>query len=142
MKKNSILLVEDNPSDEKLTIIALKDCNVINEIVVARDGAEALDYLSGTGNYEGRDTSILPAAILLDLKLPKLDGLEVLKIIRSKKLTKHLPVIVLTTSSEDQDIIESCSLGTNSYICKPVDFKDFIDAAKQLGLYWMLLNEI
>jgi len=140
MSSNNILLIEDNPNDEKLTVLALKEGKVVNQIVVAHDGVEALDYLFGTGKYEGRDVSIMPALILLDLKLPKIDGLDVLKRIRSEKQTKYLPVVVLTTSSEDRDITESYDLGANSYVCKPVDFKEFINAAKQLGLYWMLLN--
>ncbi len=140
MGRNSVLLVEDNLNDEKLTVLALRKSNVVNQIMVARDGAEALDYLYGSGKYEGRDTSNVPAVVLLDLKLPKLDGLEVLKRIRSEKQTRCLPVVVLTLSSEERDIIESYNLGANSYVRKPVDFNEFMDAAKQLGLYWMLLN--
>ncbi len=141
MSRNSILLVEDNPNDEKLTVLALKESSVVNEIVVARDGAEALDYLFGDGKYQGRDTRIMPVIVLLDLKLPKVDGLDVLRRIRADEHTKCLPVVVLTTSTEDKDITESYNLGANSYVCKPVDFNEFITAARQLGLYWMLLNE-
>ncbi|MGD0153245.1 MAG: response regulator [Thermacetogeniaceae bacterium] len=141
MSRTSMLLVEDNPNDEKLTVLALKESSVVNDIVVARDGAEALDYLFGSGKYEGRDTSIMPVIVLLDLKLPKVDGLDVLRRIRSDERTKCLPVVVLTTSTEDKDIAESYHLGANSYVCKPVDFNEFMTAAKQLGLYWMLLNE-
>jgi CheY-like chemotaxis protein len=141
MSKGIILLVEDNPHDAILTVRALQKSNVVNEIVVARDGVEAIDYLLGTGLYEGRDTSIRPVIVLLDLKLPKVDGLEVLKKIRSDECNKFLPVVILTSSKEEKDIIESYSLGANSYVCKPVDFSEFMEAARQLGLYWLLLNE-
>lgn len=138
---NVLLLVEDNPTDEKLTLRAFEKCNVANQVVVVRDGAEALDYLFATGQYAGRDTSILPAAVLLDLKLPKVDGLEVLRRIRGDENTKHLPVVVLTASKEDEDVARSYSSGANAYVRKPVDFAEFVDAAKTLGLFWLLLNQ-
>lgn len=141
MEKKIILLVEDNPDDELLAIRALKKNNIMNEVVVARDGAEALDYLFGTGAYENRDTSVMPQVILLDLKLPKIDGLGVLKRLREDERTKLLPVVVLTSSKEDKDLNESYRLGANSYIRKPVDFIQFTEAIKQLGLYWLVLNE-
>jgi CheY-like chemotaxis protein len=141
MEKKIILLVEDNPDDELLAIRALKKNNIMNEVVVARDGAEALDYLFGTGAYEDRDTSVMPQVILLDLKLPKIDGLGVLKRLREDERTKLLPVVVLTSSKEDKDLNESYRLGANSYIRKPVDFIQFTEAIKQLGLYWLVLNE-
>ncbi len=136
-----ILLVEDNPDDEALTLRAFGKNRIQNEIVVARDGVEALDYLFGTGAHAGRDVSILPAVVLLDLKLPRIDGLEVLRRIRADGRTSFLPVVVLTTSKERQDIYEAYSLGANSYIRKPVDFEKFIHAVGQLGLYWLSLNE-
>jgi CheY-like chemotaxis protein len=141
MELKTILLVEDNPDDELLAIRALKKNKIMNEVVVARDGAEALDYLFGTGAYEGRDTSVMPQVILLDLKLPKINGLEVLKRLRNDDRTKLLPVVVLTSSREDRDLNESYRLGANSYIRKPVDFAQFSEAIKQLGLYWLVLNE-
>ena len=141
MPNKIILLVEDNPDDEALTIRALKKNNILNEVVVARDGEEALEYLFGTGRYEGRDTSIQPQVILLDLQLPKLSGHEVLKRMRADKRTELQPVVILTTSSEQADISEGYSNGANSYIRKPVDFNQFIEAVKQLGLYWLVLNE-
>jgi CheY-like chemotaxis protein len=141
MEKKVILLVEDNPDDEALTLRALKKNHIKNEVVVARDGIEALDYLFATGAYAGRDTSLMPQVILLDLKLPKLDGHEVLRRIRADVRTKLLPVVILTSSNEEKDLIEGYSLGANSYIRKPVDFAQFTDALRQLGLYWLVLNE-
>ncbi|MET4807122.1 response regulator [Limibacillus sp. MBR-115] len=136
-----ILLVEDNPDDEALTLRAFDKNKIRNGIVVAHDGAEALDYLFGTGSYEGRDVADQPQVVLLDLKLPKISGLDVLKRIREDKRTRYLPVVILTSSKEDQDVIEGYRLGANSYVRKPVNFDEFIEAAKQLGLYWLLLNE-
>jgi CheY-like chemotaxis protein len=140
-KKKIILLAEDNPDDVKLTLRALKQNNILNEVVVAEDGVEAMDYLFGTGKFEGRDTSVLPQVMLLDLKMPRLDGLEVLHRIRADEKTRLLPVVILTTSVEDRDRIEGYKLGANSYIRKPVDFDQFADAIRQLGLYWLVLNE-
>lgn len=136
-----ILLVEDNPRDEELTIRALKKSNVLNPIVVARDGAEALDYLHARGAYAERDDLSLPQLVLLDLKLPKVDGLEVLRELRGDPRTALLPVVVLTSSVEEQDLLRSYTLGANSYVRKPVDFVQFIEAVRQLGLYWLVLNE-
>jgi two-component system, response regulator len=136
-----ILLVEDNPDDEALTLRALKKNNIKNDVMVARDGAEALDYLFGTGKYAGRDTALLPQVVLLDLKLPKIEGLEVLRRVRADERTKLLPVVILTSSNEDQDRIAGYGLGANSYVRKPVDFSQFLEAARQLGLYWLVLNE-
>jgi CheY-like chemotaxis protein len=141
MKNKVILLVEDNPDDVKLTMRALKKSNVLNEVVVAQDGTEALDYLFGTGKYAGRDVNQKPQVVLLDLKMPKVDGLEVLQRIRGDERTRLLPVVVLTTSSEDKDRVSSYKLGANSYVRKPVDFNQFTEAVRQLGLYWLLLNE-
>lgn len=137
----TILLVEDNASDEKLTILAFKKCGVSNEVVVMRDGAAALDHIFGTGQHVGRDVSVLPAVVLLNLKLPRVDGLEVLRRIRADERTKFLPVVVLTSSKEDEDVLRSYSLGANAYVRKPVDFAQFAEAAKTLGLFWLLLNE-
>lgn len=141
MRKKTILLVEDNPDDELLAIRALEKNKIMNEVVVARDGAEALDYLFGAGAFAGRDMSVMPQIILLDLKLPKIDGLEVLRRIRNDERTRLLPVVVLTSSKEDRDLTESYSLGANSYIRKPVNFAQFTEAIRQLGLYWLVLNE-
>ena len=136
-----ILLVEDNPDDVELTLRAFKKNNVANGVVVTRDGAEALDFLFGRGAYEGRDLSVMPVVIFLDLKLPKIDGLEVLRRLRADERTKLLPVVILTSSKEEQDVISGYSLGANSYVRKPVDFEQFVEAVRQLGLYWLLLNE-
>jgi CheY-like chemotaxis protein len=141
MNAQIILLVEDNVDDEALTLRALKRHNIANEVVVAHDGVEALDYLFGTGSHAGRDATKLPQVILLDLKLPKLDGLEVLRRIRANPATRLQPVVILTSSKEEQDLIDSYSLGANSYIRKPVDFVRFSEAIRQLSLYWLLLNE-
>ena len=142
MKDNKpILLIEDNPDDETLTLRALKRNNIKNEVVVARNGAEALDYLFGTGPYAGRDLTVMPQVILMDLKLPKIDGLEVLRRLRANKLTRLLPVVILTSSNEEQDRVNGYLLGANSYVRKPIDFRQFIDAVRQLGLYWLILNE-
>jgi two-component system, response regulator len=136
-----ILLVEDNADDEALTMRAFRRNNIRNEIIVARDGAAALEYLFGTGAYDGRDPLDLPQLVLLDLKLPKVDGLEVLKRVRADARTALLPVVILTSSKEQQDIINGYKFGCNSYVRKPVDFDQFMEAARQLGLYWLLLNE-
>jgi two-component system, response regulator len=141
MNKKTILLVEDNPDDEALTLRSLSKNKVCNEVVVTRDGAEALDYLFGTGAYEGRDTSEMPELVLLDLKLPKIDGLEVLKCIRDDSRTKLLPVVVLTSSDEERDLVNSYELGANSYVRKPVEFAEFAEAVRQLELYWIVLNQ-
>ncbi len=141
MNEKVILLVEDNPDDEVLTLDALEMNKVGNKVVVARNGVEALDYLFGEGSYAGRNAADLPAVVLLDLKLPKIDGLEVLRRIRDDKRTELLPVVILTTSNEDVDRIKGYALGANSYVRKPVDFDEFIRAAGHLGLYWLLLNE-
>jgi CheY-like chemotaxis protein len=136
-----ILLVEDNPDDETLTLRALQKNNVTNEVVVARDGAEALEYLFGTGRFAGRDTQRQPQVVLLDLNLPKVDGLEVLRRLRADPRTALLPVVILTSSNEERDVVNGYRLGANSYVRKPVDFTQFTEAARQLGLYWLLLNE-
>lgn len=141
MSDHIILLIEDNPDDEELTILALKESKIANEVIVARDGAEALEYLYGTGRYKDRDPSRLPQIILLDLKLPKMGGLEVLQRLRTDPLTQLIPVVVLTSSSEEEDIITSYRLGANSYVRKPVEFHRFVDAIRHLGLYWLLINE-
>ena len=141
MKQSYILQVEDNPDDVELTLRALKNNNIQNEVVVARDGAEALDYLFGTGAFAGRDADIMPGVILLDLRLPKIDGLEVLRRIRGDERTKLLPVVILTSSKEERDLLNGYTLGANSYIRKPVDFAQFSEAIRQMGMYWLLLNE-
>jgi len=141
MNPKIILLVEDNPSDIGLTRRALAKSHVANELVVAEDGQEALDYLFGTGAYIGRDVTQLPAVVLLDLKLPRVDGLEVLRRIRTETLTRRMPVVILTSSKEEQDLAASYDLGVNSYIRKPVDFEQFAQAIQTLGLYWLVLNE-
>jgi CheY-like chemotaxis protein len=141
VKEAVILLVEDNPDDEMLTIRALKQNRIHNEIVIAHDGVEALDYLFGTGQFAGRDLTLLPQVVLLDLKLPKVDGLEVLKRIRAEDRTRLLPVVILTSSNEERDRVDSYGLGANSYVRKPVDFGEFSDAVRQLGLYWLILNQ-
>lgn len=140
MENKVILLVEDNPDDEALTLRALKKNNILNQVVVARDGAEALDYLFCRGRYAARDADLLPELVLLDLKLPKIDGLEVLRQIRDAEGTRRLPVVILTSSNEQRDIIAGYDLGANSYIRKPVDFTQFTDAVRQLGVYWLVLN--
>lgn len=136
----AILLVEDNPDDEELTLRALRKNRIKNRVVVARDGVEVLDYLFGTGPHAGRDVNDLPQIVLLDLKLPRLDGLEVLRRIRADERTKLLPVIVLTSSQQEEDVVRSYELGANSYVRKPVDFAEFTEAVRQLGLYWLVLN--
>jgi two-component system response regulator len=141
MNIKHILLVEDNPSDVKLTKRALEQNQITNELIVAEDGAEALDYLFATGRYAGRDIRDLPAVVLLDLKLPKIEGLEVLQRIRANEITRLMPVVILTSSDQEVDMIASYNLGANSYIRKPVDFKQFTDAVRTLGMYWLLLNE-
>lgn len=141
MEQRIILIVEDDPDDVELTLRAFKKNNISNEVVIARDGVEALDYLFGTGTYEGRDTNIMPVFVLLDLKLPKMDGLEVLRHIREDELMKLLPVIILTSSNEEKDVVNGYRLGANSYIRKPVDFDKFVETVNQLGLYWLILNE-
>jgi len=141
MKERIILLVEDHPDDEELTMRALAKNNILNQVVVARDGVQALEYLLGTGAHAGRDTTVMPQLILLDLKLPKIDGLEVLRRLRANERTRFLPIVILTSSKEEQDLIKSYKLGANSYIRKPVDFIEFTKAVQQLGLYWLILNE-
>lgn len=136
-----ILLVEDNPYDVELTLHALKRNNITNQVHVVRDGVEALDFLFGTGQYAGRNTDEVPKIILLDLKLPKIDGLEVLQRIKDDPRTRLIPVVVLTSSREDRDVLTSYNLGVNSYIVKPVDFQQFTDAVRELGFYWLLLNQ-
>lgn len=141
MKNKAILLVEDNPKDELLTLRTLKKCNLVNEIVVVRDGAEAVDYLFAQGVFAGRDVDDLPTVVLLDLKLPKIDGLEVLRRIRADERTRRLPVVMLTSSDEEKDIIASYELGANSYVRKPVAFGEFGKAIADLGRYWLITNE-
>lgn len=141
MDNKMILMVEDNPDDEELTLRALKKNNIGNKVSVVRDGAEALDFLFCTGSYSQRDPREVPQVILLDLKLPKVDGLEVLRRIRADERTSLLPVVILTSSKEEQDMLEGYKLGANSYVRKPVDFNQFVEAVRQLGLYWLVLNE-
>ena len=141
MEEKVILLVEDSEDDVELTLRAFKKSHILNEVVVARDGSEALDYLFGTGSYSGRDTGILPAVVLLDLKLPKIDGFEVLRRIRADERTRLLPVVILTSSKEEQDRVTGYKSGANSYIRKPVDFDQFAEAIQHIGIYWLLLNE-
>ena len=141
MDNKVILLVEDNPRDEALTLRALKKSNIVNDVVVARDGVEALDYFFGTGKHAD-DPPMMPQLVLLDLKLPKVDGLEVLRKIRENELTRRLPVVIFTSSSEEEDMIKSYDLGANSYVRKPVESKQFAEATRQLGLYWLVLNQI
>ena len=143
MKINNtkILLVEDNPDDEELTLRALRHHNIANDVIVARDGVEALDYLFSRGEHSDKKPDDLPQVVLLDLKLPKVDGLEVLKAMRADERTKALPVVVLTSSNEEKDIVDSYNFGANSYVRKPVDFVQFIAAVEQLGMYWLVLNQ-
>jgi two-component system, response regulator len=138
---NVILLVEDNPDDEALTLRALQKHKISNEVVVARDGVQALDYLFGTGDYAGRDATVLPQITLLDLKLPKVDGLEVLRRLRADPRTKLAPVVILTSSNEERDLLDGYGLGANSYVRKPIDFDQFAEAVRYLGLYWLVLNQ-
>jgi two-component system, response regulator len=141
MREKVILLVEDNPDDEALTLRALKKNDIQNQVVVARDGAQALEYLFGTGERKERDPKVSPELVLLDLKLPRVDGLEVLRRIRADERTRLLPVVILTSSKEQRDLVEGYGYGANSYIRKPVDFGQFVEAVRQLGLYWLVLNE-
>jgi CheY-like chemotaxis protein len=141
MSNRTILLVEDNPDDVTLTMRALKKNNVTNDVVVASDGVEALDYLFATGPHAGRDTGDMPDIVLLDLKLPRLGGLEVLQRIRADARTKLLPVVILTSSTEERDLLEGYSLGANSYVRKPVNFVEFVEATRELGLYWLVYNQ-
>jgi CheY-like chemotaxis protein len=140
MENTVILLVEDNPKDEALTLRALRKSNIVNDVVVAHDGVEALEYLFATGAYAGRDTTVMPQLTLLDLKMPRVDGLQVLKKMREDERTKRLPVVIFTSSDEEEDLIRSYELGANSYVRKPVEFSQFVEATRQLGLYWLVLN--
>lgn len=142
MDEKMILLVEDNPDDEALTLRALKKNNIGNKVFVVRDGAEALDFLFCTGPYEDRDPGNMPQVTLLDLKLPRVDGLEVLRRLRADERTRSLPIVILTSSIEERDLLEGYQNGANSYVRKPVDFNQFAEAVRQLGLYWLVLNEI
>lgn len=141
MEQKIILLVEDNLDDVDLTIRAFRKNNILNKIIVAKDGVEALDYFHGTGTYAGRDVKDLPVVVLLDLKLPKINGMEVLRSIRQDEFTRLMPVVILTSSAEQKDVVEGYKLGANSYVRKPVDFEQFTEAIKLLGLYWILWNE-
>jgi len=141
IRSRIILLVEDNPDDVELTLRAFQKIKVVNEIVVARDGEEALDYLFATGSHAGRDPAVLPEVVLLDLKLPKVDGLDVLRRMRADERTRRLPVVILTSSNEESDVLRSYDLGANSFVQKPVDFAEFLEAARHLGLYWLMLNQ-
>lgn len=141
MTSKIILLVDDNPDDEELTLLALEESNILNEVVVARDGVEALDYLFAAGRYADRDPRRLPQLVLLDLNLPKLDGLEVLRRLRADPRTALLPVVILTSSGEEEDVIAGYRCGANGYVRKPVDFDGFAEAVRHLGLYWLVLNE-
>lgn len=142
MTNRPILLVEDNADDEMLALRAFKKLNIGNEVIVARDGVDALDYLFGVGAHAERDATHLPAVILLDLKLPKIDGLEVLRRIRAHELTRLMPVVILTSSKEEKDKVQGYNLGANSYVRKPIDYNEFVQAVGQLGVYWLLLNEL
>jgi two-component system, response regulator len=139
--KKIVLLVEDNPDDEELTKIAFESSNLLNELIVVHDGAEALDFLFATGAYAGRDLEVTPQVVLLDLKLPKVSGLEVLRRLRADERTRTLPVVVLTSSKQDEDVVRSYELGANAYVRKPVDFREFSEAARQLGIFWLLVNQ-
>lgn len=141
MKEKVILLVEDSKRDEELALRALRKNNIKNEVVVARDGEEALDYLFGTGTHAGRNPADLPTVVLLDIKLPKIDGLEVLRRVRADERTKLLPIVILTSSKEDKDRLEGYTSGANSYVRKPIEFTEFAEAVRNLGLYWLILNE-
>ncbi|MBS0631936.1 MAG: response regulator [Verrucomicrobia bacterium] len=142
MRPKTILLVEDNPDDRELALTAFATCNIVNDVTIAIDGVEALDYLFCSGIHTGRDPRALPAIVLLDLKLPRVDGLEVLRRIRADARTRLLPVVVLTSSREEQDLLRAYGLGANSYIRKPVNYEQFIQAVRQLGLYWLVMNEV
>lgn len=142
MNTQPILLVEDNPDDEALALRAFAKINISNKIIVARDGVEALDYLFATGAHSGRDLSQYPSVVLLDLKLPRIEGLEVLRRIRENEATKILPVVILTSSKEEQDMVQGYNLGANSYVRKPIDFNEFLSAVSRLGVYWLLMNEL
>jgi CheY-like chemotaxis protein len=141
IRRHILLLVEDNPDDVELTMIAFERSNIANEVVVARDGAEALDYLFRTGVHADRDPSMMPELVLLDLKLPKIDGLEVLRRVRAEPATRRLPVVILTSSNEERDLVAGYDLGANSFIRKPVDFNEFVEAARHLGMYWLVMNQ-